>query len=294
MKTIKQIAVILLLVSVSIHCSRERIEPKNTLNEYDPINDYFNTKKQQEQEFVIDTNGQGPIIGQQGTKIWPIKTNLMYPNGDSVYFPFTLKLIELYTPKDMIYYQMPNVSSGTLLTTAGEIRIRAFKNGQELLLRPGKTWPIEMPAQEKLLNMQIYYGYDQSGIVNWINNPTGSFDTTAYGYFGLIQRLGWIANGKPALSGPTNVNVGFSSTTDNLQNVATFIYFPSIKSLLQVYNQNTQIVPSGQQAKIILMGVRQNQLYHYYWQGNINANTNMQISLTSITDANLTAILDTL
>ncbi len=128
-----------------VQCSKDRIEEKQQMNEYEPINNYFDNKKQDEQEFVVDTNGQGPIVGNQGTKIWAEKTKLMYPNGDSVYFPYTVKLVELYTPKDMIYYQMPTVASGSLLTTGGEVRIRAFKDGQELLLRPGNAWTIEMP-----------------------------------------------------------------------------------------------------------------------------------------------------
>ncbi len=279
---------------VSINCSKERIETKDSLNDYDPINSYFDSKKQPEQEFVIDTNGQGPIIGQQGTKIWAIKSNLMYPNGDSVYFPFIVKLIELYTPKDMIYYKMSNVASNVPLTTAGIVRIQAFKNGQELLLRPGKTWTIEMPAQQKLPNMKIYYGSNQSGNINWDPNPPGNFDTTSYGYLGLITKLGWISNSKQTIQNPTNVIVSFTSTTDNLQNVATYIYMQDLKSLIKVYNQTTNIFPTGEKAKVILIGTRQQQLYHYYWQGIINQNTSFPVTMTVISDANLTAILDTL
>jgi hypothetical protein len=285
---------VIVILAVGIHCSKERIEPKDNLNNYDPINSYFDTKKQQEQEFVVDTNGQGPIIGQQGTKIWPIKTNLMYPNGDSVYFPFIVKLIELYTPKDIIYYQLSNVATNVPLTTAGIIRIRAFKNGQELLLRPAATWPIEMPSQQKYANMKIYYGNDQSGIINWVPNPAGNFDTTTYGYLGLIAKLGWVSNSKPATQNPTNISVSFTSTTDNLQNVATYIYMPDLKSLIKVYNQSTNIFPAGEKAKIILIGMRQQQLYHYYWQGIINQNVSFPVTMAAISDANLTAILDTL
>ncbi len=294
MKTSAFWFLITILVISNIQCSRERIEPKEQINEYDPIQSYFNTKKQPEQEFIIDTNGTCPVVGMQGTRFCPIKTHLMFSNGDSVYFPFTVKLVELYTPKDMIYYQLQNVSNNNLLTTAGIVRIRAFKNGQELMLRPGKTWPIEMPAQVKLPGMQIYYGINQSGNISWTNNPAGVFDTSAYGYSGQIAQLGWVSNSKPALLSPTNVTYSFSSTTDNLQNVATFIYFPGIKSLINVSNQTSNIVPAGQMAKVILMGIRQSQLYHYYWQGTVTNGLNFSVTMSAISDANLTAILDTL
>src|ERR1035437_6313588 len=117
----------LLAVSSVVYysCSKDRIQQRTPLNDYNSPNNYFDTKKQAERTFVIDTNGTGPIVGNQGTNIWMGKSCLMYPNGDSVYFPFTVKLVELYTPKDMIYYQMPTVASDTILETAGEIRLRA-------------------------------------------------------------------------------------------------------------------------------------------------------------------------
>jgi len=298
MKAKIQFLLILALGSLFfIQCSKERIEDKQQVNEYEPINNYFDTKKQQEQEFVIDTNGQGPIIGNQGTKIWAIKSNLMYPNGDSVYFPFTVKLVELYTPKDMIYYQMPTVASGMLLTTGGEVRIRAFKNGQELMLRPNKTWAVEMPNSSPLTGMKIHYGSANSGIINWIQNPNEDFTVTSYGYLGLISRLGWIGCGKQAVaSGTTYTNYTFSSTTDNLQNVATFMYYSNLKSLMQVYNQTSGNAPIGDTVKIVMMGINSHQqLYYYYLKTTVNATTNhLNISLTPISDAAMTALLDSL
>ncbi|NSW44705.1 MAG: hypothetical protein HPY79_02600 [Bacteroidales bacterium] len=298
MKTKIQILLTLSLSSLFfLQCSKERIEEKQQINDYEPINNYFDDKKQQEQEFVIDTNGQGPIIGNQGTKIWAIKSNLMYPNGDSVYFPFTVKLVELYTPKDMIYYQMPTVASGILLTTGGEIRIRAFKNGQELMLRPNKTWAVEMPSTTPLNGMKIHYGVESSGIVNWVQNPNEDFTVTSYGYLGLISRLGWIGCGKQAVTTGTNfTNYTFSSATDNLQNVATFMYFPNLKSLMQVYNQTSGIAPVDDTVKIVMMGINnQQQLYYYYLKTTVSTvNNHLNISLSPISDAAMTALLDSL
>ncbi|HOU97283.1 MAG TPA: hypothetical protein PLP65_00380 [Bacteroidales bacterium] len=280
-----------------VQCSKDRIEQKQQINEYEPINNYFDTKKQEEQEFVIDTNGQGPIIGNQGTKIWCDKSKLMYPNGDSVYYPYTVKLVELYTPKDMIYYQMPTVASGNLLTTGGEVRIRAFKNGQELVLRPNKTWTVEMPNSTPLSGMNIYYGTINSNIVNWIQNPNEFFTTTSYGYVGEISRLGWIGCGKLAvLTGTSFSNFTFSSTTDNLQNVAIFMYYHNLKSLMQVYNQSSGNAPVGDTVKIVMMGINSSQqLYYFYQKMPVSStNTQLNISLSPITDASMTAILDSL
>ena len=276
-------------------CKKDRIESQEKqINDYQSMNNYFDTKKQQEQEFIIDNAGTGPIVGNQGTKIYVSKDLLMFPNGDSVHWPYTVKLIELYTPKDMIYYQMPTIASGGLLTTGGEVRIRAFKDGQELVLRPTKTWTIEMPNASPLSGMQIYYGQGSS-FINWSPNPTGSYTTTSYGYTGQIAALGWTACGKPATVSATTTNYTFTSSVDNLQNVSTFIYFPSAKCLMQVYNQTSGAIPVGENAKIILMGMNSsNDIFYYYNEAPISTSNQISVTLTQVSDASLTAILDAL
>lgn len=276
-------------------CSKKRIEPKEEqLNSYESMNSYYDSKKQQEQEFVIDTSGSGPIVGNQGTKLWVSKEKLMFPNGDSVTWPYSVKLIELYTPKDMLYYQMPNVSNGTLLTTSGEVRVRAFKNGQELVLRPSNTWTVEMPNTNPLSNMKIYYGVDNTSYIDWTDNPAGNFNTSAYGYTGDIAKLGWVNCGKPAAVSSSTTNYTFTSSTDELQNVSKFIYFTNAKSLMQVYGSTSGALPLNENIKIILIGINGSQLYDYYNETQVSSSNQIVVTMSSISDASLTAILDSL
>jgi hypothetical protein len=299
-KLVLNVMLLALIIGISFlsSCSKERIETEEEetqMNDYESMNNYYDSKKQDEQEFTIDSSGTGPVVGNQGTKLWPAKEKLMYPNGDSVQWPYTVKLIELYTPKDMLYYQMPNVSSGGLLSTAGEVRVRAFQNGQELVLRPGCTWTVEMPSANPQTNMKIYYGVAQSTYTDWTDSPAGVFNTTSYGYTGEIAILGWTLCGKAASVSGTTTNYTFTSTTDNLQNVSSFIYFPNVKSLMQVYNQTSGAVPIGENAKIILIGINSsNQLYYYFSDTQISTSNQISLSLTQISDADLTAILDSL
>lgn len=288
----------LVLVLFLFSCSKDRIETNNedkTLNSYESMNDYFDTKKQEEQEFIIDSGGSGPIVGNQGTKIWVSKDLLMYPNGDSVDWPYIVKLVELYTPKDMIYYQMPNVSDGNLLTCHGEIRLRAFKNGQELVLRPSCVWPVQMPNTQPADSMNIYYGDELPSYVNWIDTPTGSFDTISYGYQGNVAVLGWVACARSAGTFASQTAYQFTSSVDNLDNVATFIYFDDKQSLTQVYNQQSIDLPIGQNAKIILMAIDANQQLHHYYLEEVISNSNVKdIELQPVSDIDLTTILDNL
>jgi hypothetical protein len=295
MKTTNFLFAFLFVTATLSSCSKERVEQlkETQISEYESINNYFDSKKQDEQEFIIDTSGTGPVTGNQGTKIWASKEKLMYPNGDSVQWPYTIKLIELYTAKDMIYYQMPNISSGALLTTAGEVRIRAFKDGQELVLRPSETWSVEMPAASPLTGMSIYYGTPGGGFVDWTPNPAGVFYTTAYGYAGEIHTLGWVLCGKAAAVSATTTHYTFTSATDNLQNVSTFVYFTDTRCLMQVYGQYSGAMPVGENIKIILIGINSsNQLFHYYSETQVSTSNQVDITLTQISDQDLTAILN--
>lgn len=297
MQTLKHVKVLLAIVAMAgfgvfASCSKERVEPEQSQkNSYESSADYFNANKPAEQDFEITQDGPGPIVGNMGTKVWAAKEKLMFANGDSVHYPYTVKLVELYTPKDMIYYQMPSTSGLTLLTTAGEVRVRAFKDNQELVLRPTMTWTVEIPNTAPIANMLIYYGAESGTTVNWVDTPAGGFTPTAYGYSGDIAQLGWVNCGN-ATSAPAAATYTIGSSTDNLDNVAKFLYFPNLKSLKQVTSQTASNLPVGESVKIILIGISSGTPFTYYSNITVAQDSTFDVSLTASSDAALTSLLD--
>lgn len=304
MKKIKFIPVLSLIfvVFTVISCKKDRIE--KSMNEYGSINDYLNTKKQQEQVFVIDSGGTIPIVGNQGTKIWISKSCLQKLNGDSITWPYTVKLVELYSPMDMIYYQMPSASSQGILETDGEIRLRAFKDDVELKLKP---YPchcvVSMPNNAPKEYMKVYYGFETVSKPDWTANLSQLgvasgvnpwFLSTDTGYVGQIARLGWI--GCDSIVGTTNGKIlNFNSTTDNLENVGIFVYFPSTHTVMQVYDQLSVAMPIGSSVKVICIGMKTDgTLYHYYQALIVNSNIDVNVEMTEISDAELTVLLENL
>ncbi len=283
-------------------CSKDRIEERDELNEYQSPNAYLDSKKQPEQDFLIDTNGTGPIVGNQGTLIWGSKNCLMLPNGDTIAFPFNVKLVELYTPKDMIYYRMPTVSSSRILETEGEIRLRAFKDGTELSLRPGCAYKVTMPDSIPQVDyMRVFYGFENGNIIDWtdnlgslgvtqLQNPFWEADTI--GYTALIERLGWINCDR--LAGTTSGStVTFTSEVDDLTNVAIFAYLPATKTVMQAYNQSLGIIPNGTLTKIVAIAQdADGNLYSFYNELTVNNSQSINITLSQISDSDLTAVLD--
>jgi len=297
------VSLIIFSLAFSFSCKKDRIQ-QNT-NEYDDINNYFNQKKQEEQIFVIDSGGSDPIIGNQGTMIWLSKECLQTPDGNSITWPFVVKLVELYKPKDMIYYQMPSVSSLGILETDGEIRLRAFKDSIELELKPFPCHCIvHMPNSNPKDYMKVFYGFQnnqkpdwttnlsQFGISSQINPAFVAMSDT--GYIGQIARLGWI--GCDSLAGTTSgVKLNFVSSTDILDNVGIFIYFPNTRTVMQVYNQESTVFPSGSSVKLICIGIQSDgTLYKYFSAFSVSSNTEVEIEMEETTDAELTLLLNSL
>ncbi|MGB0886581.1 MAG: hypothetical protein ACPGSL_00550, partial [Vicingaceae bacterium] len=258
MKTKKQIIPIVILTSIlliNIGCKKDRIEPaEETPAEYTDVNQYLDSKKQDEQDFEITGPSNDTLTGNQGTRIYGSKNCLNDSNGDTIDYPFTIHLVELYTPKDMIYWQMPTVANGNILETDGEIRIRATKNGQDLSLICPYTF--EMPNNSPNSDMTIFTGTDNGNFVDW-NNTGTSFTTNSYGYYGSMSSFGWI-NADIQIGTGSGYNLSFTSQTDDLTNVGIFIYIPTTQTVMQVYNASSGLIPSGSNVKIIMMAIDTN------------------------------------
>ena len=283
-------------------CSRDRIE--RDLNAYESPNAYLDLKKQDEQVFVIDTAGEGPIIGNQGTTIWGSIDCLQLLGGAGVDYPFIVKLVELYTPKDMIYYRMPTVAAGMPLETAGEVRLRAEKDGQELVLSQPCAFKVSMQNASPALNyMNVYYGNENGDVVDWTTdlgvwgitqtqNPV--FDVDTIGYTAFIEKLGWI-NADRSVSTSGTFSLTFDSEEDDLSNVLFFAYLPDSKTVLQSSAGIISGIPSGAFAKVVAIAVNASgDLFHFQQELTVNGNSTVMVVMTGISDPELTTLLDSL
>lgn len=275
-------------------CSSERIEPERNLVEYEDATEYLETKKAQEQEYEITEESDGPLVCEQGTKIWLSNSLLMYPNGDSVDFPYTIKVVELYTPADYIYYQMPSVSGSVLLSTLGEIRVRAYKDNVELVLRPEKTWRIEVPSDEDINDLLCYYGNAAESKVNWTNLHQTPFDSVAEGYQADAKAIGWLACSKDAIGPAETTTIGFYSDSISLSNLQIFIYLPGVNGITQVSGTSSIPLPVDETARIIVIGRQGEQLYGFHEEIETAPENKIEVSLVPMSDAELTALLNAL
>ncbi len=296
-------AVLFLLILMS--CSRERIEPTKELNAYEPMYVYMDSKKAEEQVFEVTEELSEPIQGIEGTKIWMSKEILMFADGSDVEWPYTVKLVELYTPKQMIYYQMPTIAGGNILQTRGEVRVRAFKEDaqgemQELVLKPEAVYALEMPSDTMIADMKVYYGYQPNGKPDWtddVNEVNGNaaqlyFTEMTNSYKANIGKLGWINCAYPKQS---FYNISFKSEEDDLTNVEIFSYIPETNTVGQAYNKISNDFPKNTYTKVIAMGINaEGQLFYQFVDLEIAESVNMPITLEPITEAELDTLLNSL
>lgn len=278
-------------------CKKDRIQDTK-LNSYDSPDSYLDSKEPAEQTFEIDSTKKDSIVGNQGTKIWGTDPHscFMYitDTAKTVYFPYTLKLVEVYKPKDMIYYRMPTVASGRILTTGGEIRLRAFKNSDELAFRPKASCSmrIEMKNPAPVSGMKVYYGFTNgAGHPDW-TETAGTFTVDPfYGYLGATQQFGWI-NCDARADSSSSVTVSFASSVDELTNIRFFIYIPKTKTVMQVYDTVSENIPVGADVKIIGIGMQGSNLFYFYDARKLTASTTVEVEMQATTDPQLTQVLD--
>lgn len=286
MKRINQISTLLIIAIISaltFSCSKERIEPDK--NSYADLSPYLDSHKRIEEEFIITGPSQDTIIGQLGTRIYGSKDCLRFQNGDTVGYPFTIKLIELYTPDQMIYYQMSSIASGDVMDTEGIIKITAYKDSEELVLSPSCPVGFEMPNDSPTSNKSIFIGGP-----SWTDTSVAA-SATSYGYLGYTNTLGWdnCANAVNSTGGHT---LSFSSETDELGNVGIFLYFPATGAIMEVNSLATSGIPDGQQVEIICLAINSaNSMYWYTETRTVTASATIDIELVATTDGAITSYL---
>jgi hypothetical protein len=301
MKLLKKITLTitgLALIAGLNNCSKDRVA-KPSLNAYNTPDKFQNSNKQQEQVYIINRNGTCPLTCQQGTTICMDSSALADANGVTATYPFTLRVLELYSAKDMILYNVPNLSGSRQLTSGGELRIRSFIGNNELAIKAGQNYAVTTKTIASAdPSMQIYYGIPAATMVNWAGaSPAGAGQiiATATNYQLKVPQTGWVAPCHPVSYAVGTATVSFSSDKDDLTNVAKFLYFDKLKSVMQVYGNTSNDAPVGEHAIVICYAADASGKMFYYTQAlTIGSSNTINVTMQSATDVDLLTFLGTL
>lgn len=232
-------------------CNKDRIDEDAN---FEPMDEFFTEHKPQEQEFIITSDtGDAPIVGMQGTELYGFRNILQYPSGDTVPLPYSIKLIELYTYGDMVLYEMPTVASEETLESAGEVKIRACHDGNELVLKPAAQYPFKLSTTPPQAGMKVYHGEhpgDKYG--DWLLSTDGSAIRVTDKYEVATGKLGWQNIGKKA-SYEATTNINFKVEGSGGEHIKLFFASKDEHALLQGSNLVIPNVPGGKSGTIVAM-----------------------------------------
>lgn len=296
----------LAIIIIAAACSKKRLEkkeetPKDT---YSSMQSFYDKNKQEEQEYVIDTPGNCPLIAKMGTKICVSNDMFMFPDSTDVTYPFILKIVEIYPVKDIILWELPTVAGGKILESAAQIRVRTFKNNIELVLKPGRKYPMELDTMPNLVNgMKVYYGFDAGNIVDWTDDVTSissiTVDTMSavfkdtFSYKMFVAKMGWVDCAKLSNISSTTTTITFSASGNGTENIDIFLVFKNFNSVMQVYNLASGQVPVGENVTVIAMALNQNNQYVLHKEDiTVTANHQITLNMQVISEADLLNTLD--
>lgn len=237
-------------------CNDDRISPAFG---YTSPGDFYKNNREQEQAVTIKTDTETlPIIGKKGTELYGPRAILEHLNGDSVGLPWTVKLIELYTIKDYLLYQLPTVSTTTPLLSGGIVKISAFDSiNNPLRVKEGAFFPIKLSTSPTDEAMLIYKGgLEEENFIDWATDGSSLISLDANQKYDLqLTSLGWKQVAKAAFDNTTAITFTIDGTGG--ENIDLWIV-PTTKHAL-FYGNHLKVtnVPLGEEVRIIAIALNQ-------------------------------------
>jgi hypothetical protein len=297
---LRSIAFFLLILSV-LACSDDRLFPREGGSFVAGVPQSLLSKSE---KVTISSRNDLPFITKNGTRI-DFREDVFnrLKNGSAVTFPIDLEIIELLSLKDIILHNKPTVSSGKLLTTDGQIYIKASKNGEQLSLVGPWNFNIRMEGISGKFDpeMLIFLGADTQEGFNWrvdttncgigegghplnCENIWNGGDTTVANevrnlYNMWPSSLGWINIDKFAEY--TNTTTITISSEESLENVSVFLYFPEINSVMDYFDSPKLLLPVGYRAKVIAFAFNESdEVYSFFEDIVVKEDLQVNVSLS--------------
>jgi hypothetical protein len=267
------------------------------------------------QKFSYDPTRPNTFTGAKGTVI-TIPANAFLRNGRVVTTPVELQVREIFSRADMVLSNMPTVSDGRVLESAGEVFLRASQDST-IRLAPNTAIQIRTqspPGVSPQDTMRLFVAPSapvaQTNCFNWTLNtsPDSGISPAPGGYTITVGSLlynagiGWLNcdrfyNTPNPL--PLVVNVPGPSINPQLNTMvfAVFRSFNGVLPLCTLSAPNTftaNLVPGGASVSVVVIHTQNGKLYYGRQDGIVQAGVAFSPTLQETTPADLVASLNTL
>lgn len=284
----------------SISCKKDRINSPPPADTYSSMNAFYNKYQQQEQDYQVDSGGVCPLICKLETKICVGADLFEYPNSQVVHYPFHLKVVEIYSVKDIILRRLPNVAGGNILEAAAQIRVRAVRDNQDLRLKAGKKYDMELDTMNNPTNYtQVYDSLYNAKYVDWAIDNQSQIGANTFFDSLNVAHMGWTQAAKAHNStAKTTISLLPPTGSSGAQFIDVYFVFKNFKSVMQVYyntSSNNFIsgqVPIGEPITVIAMALNQNNQYVLHQQDIVVSSAQqITLNLQVSSESNLLSIL---
>lgn len=258
-------------------CNKEReTEPEHS---YTNATEFYETNKEKEQEFIITSEEGDCIIAKKGTVICGSRKQLRTLTNDTIAFPYSVKVVELYSIKDHILYNFPTTTGGFALKNDGSIRIKALKDGKETKLLSTGRFTAKYSIDPAKTGNVAYKGAMNDDIFgNWQTSSDGSSLLKSGNRDSLqLASFGWFQAAQNTY-GSSTTTVNFELEGTGGEALDLWLVEKNNKTILHGQNLKIENIPLGAQMTAIVIAIDQdkNLVFH---ESNFTVGANQTVKI---------------
>lgn len=286
-----------LIVTIISSCKKDVLEANETLStgDYQSLADFYAQNGVIIQNFVITNHEiENIITGQLGAEITIPGNSLRDSTGALPAGDVNVTLREVYDVRDMVLTHLPTTSNGSMLESGGMMYLE-FSAGN-VRYHPVNMLLIKIPISgSPVSGMDVFLGLpDGNTGINWmIPDSSSSFafaDSAGTNYLMFVDSLGygWINCDRfYQVCNPADVTITpvVDAERNETVDLAVYLLFPSISSVMNVYNtsgpQSVSVtnIPAGMQAVAAVIGVGRITNKAYFGKINFTVTSPQSISI---------------
>lgn len=294
MKNIKFLFLAVLTSFVIFSCNKEREEEPE--NSYSNADEFYEDNKEEEQEFIIETDTGDCIIAKKGTIICGDRTGLQTASNGTVELPYSIKVVELYSIKDHLLYNFPTTSKGEALKNQGTIRVKACKDGAETSIINKGAFTATYNVDPATVGNSLLKGtMSDDTFSDWEFATDGSSLTTPSTKNNLsLATFGWFQAAQNTFDSPTTI-VTFSLDGTGGESLDLWLIQSSTNTLMHGTDLKIENVPTGESYTAIVIAVDQdNNLVLHESSFTVSANQQVTIEFNETKEDDLITQLEAL
>jgi hypothetical protein len=218
------------------------------------------------QSFLVDAANGGTVSGTGGVRVIFPSNAFRTPSGGAVSGSVEVRLLEILDPGDMIMYDAQTVGldggQPRLLRSGGAIHVKAFQNGQALVLGP-QGMEVLMPTNAIDPQMGVFTANNATpqGLL-WNQEPwqLDSIPVEGSMFYGFqADSLQWINCDYFASYPQTTFVDAVIPTNISMDSVMVWIAFPSENAVMRMLPEgpgafrSVQVAPVGMPAVVVAL-----------------------------------------